>query len=79
VGRLRSIAAEEVGNRHQTRDEREEKRPRSWMPWAERPRGSEFPDTFRFGLLLARHANTQYGGHLYVEAQNLRRQAGRRV
>jgi amidase len=37
-------------------------------------RKEEFPDTFRFGLLLARYADTRYGGHFYAKAQNLRRQ-----
>lgn len=37
-------------------------------------RENEFPDTFRFGLLVARYTDAQYGGHFYAKAQNLRRQ-----
>ena len=37
-------------------------------------RENEFPDTFRFGLLMARYTDMQYGGHFYAKAQNLRRQ-----
>jgi amidase len=37
-------------------------------------RESEFPDTFRFGLLLARYTDAQYGSYFYAKAQNVRRQ-----
>jgi amidase len=36
-------------------------------------RENEFPDTFRFALLLFRHMEQQHGGHFYAKAQNLRR------
>ena len=37
------------------------------------PRAAEFPDTFKFGLLFARHVNRSYGGRYYAKAQNQRR------
>ena len=37
-------------------------------------REHEFPDTFRFGLLLGRYIDRQYGDHFYAKAQNARRQ-----
>jgi len=36
-------------------------------------RSNEFPDTFRFGLLLGRHTNKAYGSHFYAKGQNQRR------
>jgi amidase len=36
-------------------------------------RGNEMPDTMKFGMMLARHADTAYHGRYYAKAQNLRR------
>ena len=36
-------------------------------------RSEEFPDTFRFGLLLGRYSNKAYGSHFYAKGQNQRR------
>ena len=36
-------------------------------------RSNEFPDTFKFGLLLGRHTNKAYGSHFYAKGQNQRR------
>jgi len=36
-------------------------------------RENEFPDTFRFALLLFRYMEHRYGGHFHAKAQNLRR------
>jgi amidase len=36
-------------------------------------RENEFPDTFKFALLLGQHANKTYGSHHYAKAQNQRR------
>ena len=37
-------------------------------------RENEFPDTFRFALLLCRCMEQQHGGYFHAKAQNLRRQ-----